>query len=69
MSDDGARTKFSGDLIAGSRSQLRRFTITSTHTTNDDLLNDWGEIRSVTTQLLEELNVKVGDRAKVSLKG
>lgn len=46
-----------------------RFTITSSHTTNDDLLKDWAEVRSVTTDLLEELNVKVGDRARVLLKG
>lgn len=48
---------------------IGRFTITSTHTTNDDLLKDWNEIRLVTTSLLEELNLKVGDRARVLLKG
>lgn len=46
-----------------------RFTITSTHTTNEDILKDWNEIRFVTTELLKELGVKVGERAKVSLKG
>lgn len=48
---------------------IYRFTITSSHTTNDDLLKDWAEVRSVTTDLLDELNVKVGDRARVLLKG
>lgn len=46
-----------------------RFTITSTRTTNEDILKDWNEIRFVTTELLTEMGVKVGERAKVSLKG
>lgn len=50
-------------------SSFFRFTVTSSHTTNDDILKDWAEVRSVTTDLLEELNVKVGDRARVLLRG
>lgn len=46
-----------------------RFTITSSHTTNEDILKDWNEIRFVTTELLTEIGIKVGERAKVSLKG
>lgn len=46
-----------------------RFTVTSTRTSNEDILKDWNEIRFVTTELLTELGVKVGERAKVSLKG
>lgn len=45
------------------------FTITSTHTSNDDLLKDWSEIRKVSTELLEELNIHISDRARVHLKG
>lgn len=46
------------------------FTVTSTHTSNDDLLKDWAEIRKVSTELLEELNVHITDhRARVHLKG
>lgn len=46
-----------------------RFTVTSTHTSNDDLLKDWAEIRKVSTELLEELNIHITDRARVHLKG
>lgn len=45
------------------------FTVTSTHTSNDDLLKDWAEIRKVSTELLEELNIHISDRARISLKG
>lgn len=46
------------------------FTVTSTHTSNDDLLKDWAEIRKVSTDLLEELNIHITDhRARVHLKG
>lgn len=43
--------------------------MTSSKTSNDDILKDWAEVRKVSTELLEELNVKIGDRAKVPLKG
>lgn len=46
-----------------------RFTVTSTHTSNDDLLKDWAEIRKVSTELLDELNIHITDRARVHLKG
>lgn len=46
-----------------------RFTVTSTRTTNDDILSDWAEIRQITTEILEELNINLSDRAKVPLKG
>lgn len=45
------------------------FTITSTHTSNDDLLRDWAEIRKVTTELLEDLDIHISDRVRVQLKG
>ncbi|XP_037903093.1 histidine decarboxylase isoform X2 [Hermetia illucens] len=45
-----------------------RFTVTSTRTTNDDILSDWAEIRQITTEILEELNINLSDRAKVPLK-
>lgn len=46
-----------------------RFTVTSTRTTIDDIIKDWSEIRSVTTEVLADVTVKLGDRAKVPLKG
>lgn len=46
-----------------------RFTITSTYTTNEDLLKDWNEVRTVATDLLKELNVNLVDRSRVPLKG
>lgn len=48
---------------------LSSFTVTSTHTSNDDLLKDWAEIRKVSTELLEEMNIHINDRARVHLKG
>ncbi|XP_058818538.1 histidine decarboxylase isoform X1 [Topomyia yanbarensis] len=45
-----------------------RFTVTSTRTTSEDILKDWNEIRTVTSQLLEEMNVKIADRSRVPLK-
>uniref|UniRef100_A0A182Y0J7 Histidine decarboxylase n=1 Tax=Anopheles stephensi TaxID=30069 RepID=A0A182Y0J7_ANOST len=45
-----------------------RFTVTSTYTSNDDILADWNEIRTVTTELLNELNVQMVDRTRVPLK-
>lgn len=44
-----------------------RFTVTSTHTTNDDIIKDWNEIRVVAAEILEESNAKIDKR--VSLKG
>lgn len=44
-----------------------RFTVTSTHTTNDDIIKDWSEIRSVASDILEECNAKLDKR--VPLKG
>lgn len=46
-----------------------RFTVTSNRTTLDDILNDWSEIRLVTGCVLDEMNIKIADRAKVPLKG
>lgn len=46
-----------------------RFTVTSTRTTADDILNDWYEIRQVASDLLSELNIVIADRTKVPLKG
>uniref|UniRef100_A0A8W7PZQ6 Histidine decarboxylase n=1 Tax=Anopheles coluzzii TaxID=1518534 RepID=A0A8W7PZQ6_ANOCL len=45
-----------------------RFTVTSTYTTNDDILSDWNEIRTVTTELLSDLNIQQVDKQRVSLK-
>ncbi|XP_065072637.1 histidine decarboxylase [Ochlerotatus camptorhynchus] len=44
-----------------------RFTITSTYTSNEDILKDWNEIKLVTSELLHELDVKIVDR-RVPLK-
>ncbi|GAB0088367.1 Histidine decarboxylase [Sergentomyia squamirostris] len=44
-----------------------RFTVTSSRTTNEDILKDWSEIRTVATEILEELNVKI-ERTRVCLK-
>jgi hypothetical protein len=44
-----------------------RFTVTSTHTTNDDIIKDWNEIRNVASDILEECNAKIDKR--VPLKG
>ncbi|XP_055589690.1 histidine decarboxylase-like [Uranotaenia lowii] len=45
-----------------------RFTVTSTYTTSDDILKDWSEIKTVTSDLLQELDVKIVDRSRVPLK-
>jgi len=44
-----------------------RFTITSTHTTLDDIVKDWMEIRQVASIVLEEMNITISNR--VYLKG
>ena len=44
-----------------------RFTVTSTRTTNDDIIKDWNEIRLVASDILEESDVKIDKR--VPLKG
>jgi histidine decarboxylase len=44
-----------------------RFTVTSTRTSNDDIIKDWSEIRTVATEILTECNVKIDKR--VPLKG
>lgn len=44
-----------------------RFTVTSTHTTSDDIIKDWNEIRSVASDILDESNAKIDKR--VPLKG
>jgi histidine decarboxylase len=46
-----------------------RFTITSTKTSNEDLLKDWNEVKYVTTEILADLNVQISERTKVPLKG
>ncbi|XP_053697040.1 histidine decarboxylase [Sabethes cyaneus] len=45
-----------------------RFTVTSTRTTSEDILKDWYEIKTVTGDMLEELNVKIADRSRVPLR-
>lgn len=44
-----------------------RFTVTSTHTTNDDIIKDWNEIRLVASEICEESKDKLEKR--VPLKG
>ncbi|XP_030561811.1 histidine decarboxylase isoform X3 [Drosophila novamexicana] len=39
-----------------------RFTITSTHTTLDDIVKDWMEIKQVATQVLDEMNITISNR-------
>ncbi|XP_032570910.1 histidine decarboxylase isoform X2 [Drosophila sechellia] len=39
-----------------------RFTITSTHTTLDDIVKDWMEIRQVASSVLEEMNITISNR-------
>ncbi|KAG5683156.1 hypothetical protein PVAND_012454 [Polypedilum vanderplanki] len=39
-----------------------RFTVTSTHTTNDDIIKDWNEIRSVASEILDECSIKIDKR-------
>lgn len=43
-----------------------RFTVTSSRTTSDDIVKDWTEIKSVATDVLEELKIKID---RVTLKG
>ncbi|XP_044738335.1 histidine decarboxylase isoform X2 [Chrysoperla carnea] len=54
-----------------------RFTVTSTNTTNEDIIRDWKEIQFIATEVLEEANkltclgrrqMENGDREKVMLK-
>lgn len=47
-----------------------RFTVTSTRTTLDDILNDWSEIRLVAGFVLDEMKIEIGasDKARVFLK-
>lgn len=44
-----------------------RFTVTSTRTTNADILKDWNEIKMVATEILTQSNVLIERR--VPLKG
>ncbi|XP_037948641.1 histidine decarboxylase-like [Teleopsis dalmanni] len=46
-----------------------RFTVTSTHTTVDDILKDWNEIRRVASIILDEMNITIMNKNKVYLKG
>lgn len=47
-----------------------RFTITSQYTTNEDILKDWHEIRTVTNEILADIEkMQELPRAKVPLKG
>lgn len=55
-----------------------RFTVTSTNTTNEDIIRDWKEIQFIASEVLEEENkltclgkrqMENGDREKVMLKG
>lgn len=46
-----------------------RFTVTSTHTTVEDICNDWHEIRVVTAEILAGYYAKTVDNARVTLKG
>ncbi|KAH8394864.1 hypothetical protein KR222_008272, partial [Zaprionus bogoriensis] len=39
-----------------------RFTITSTHTTLDDIVKDWMEIRQIASLVLEEMNITISNR-------
>ncbi|XP_070065860.1 histidine decarboxylase isoform X2 [Drosophila virilis] len=39
-----------------------RFTITSTHTTLDDIVKDWMEIKQVASQVLDEMNITISNR-------
>ncbi|KAH8272821.1 hypothetical protein KR018_001118, partial [Drosophila ironensis] len=39
-----------------------RFTVTSTHTTLDDIVKDWMEIRLVASMVLEEMNITISNR-------
>lgn len=46
-----------------------RFTVTSTHTTVEDICADWAEIRLVTGEILAGHYTKLTDKARVTLKG
>lgn len=47
-----------------------RFTVTSQYTTNEDILKDWKEIRSVTQELLAEYDTRTKTpRVRVPLGG
>lgn len=47
-----------------------RFTVTSQYTTNEDILKDWHEIRTVTNEILTDIEkMQELPRAKVPLKG
>lgn len=47
-----------------------RFTVTSQYTTNEDILEDWQEIRKVATEILNSRHqVSAMSRIKVALKG
>lgn len=47
-----------------------RFTITSQHTTTEDILKDWREVRAVTAEVLAESETVAGaPRARVPLGG
>lgn len=47
-----------------------RFTVTSQNTTNEDILKDWKEIRTVATEILEEIGENATmPRARVPLAG
>ncbi|XP_013103850.2 histidine decarboxylase isoform X1 [Stomoxys calcitrans] len=39
-----------------------RFTVTSTHTTVDDILKDWMEIKNAATEILGEVNISISNR-------
>ncbi|XP_030078933.1 histidine decarboxylase isoform X1 [Drosophila hydei] len=39
-----------------------RFTITSTHTTLDDIVKDWMEIKQVASLVLDEMNITISNR-------
>ncbi|XP_034107848.1 histidine decarboxylase isoform X2 [Drosophila albomicans] len=39
-----------------------RFTITSTHTTLDDIVKDWMEIKQVASMVLDEMNITISNR-------
>lgn len=47
-----------------------RFTVTSHYTTNEDILKDWKEIRTVATDILDEAGESaIMPRARVPLAG
>lgn len=46
-----------------------RFTVTSQYTTNEDILQDWKEIKTVATEILAEGEFENVPRPKVPLRG